>query len=295
MKMNRLALYIPIFLLVLIIVAGAADYSTRTSSCMWCHKEQARFAQWMGKRLVKEKRGFSHELISCAKCHIDGAAEGTLISRLRGLLHTVAYLPGQLDPRRPAIASTLERVRIPSSNCRHCHLASIKRKEVYKRDLTPDIKAIGLRMDHKKHVIASEDTCAKCHERYKKDGEVDKGVNYAEVNHLACDACHISASHSYKAGKRFPMTSEEMEEAMENAWQKMSKNPRWMVLFPSKESCKRCHNGKIHFKTRIFLSSCPTGNDYDNCVKCHPALTPEKFRDLKRAPKKLTRLEHGLE
>ncbi len=292
--MNRLTLYGISFIVLLIGVMVAADYSTRTSACMMCHTEQAKFAHWMKKRLVQEKKGFSHELISCAKCHIQGAAKGTVMSRFRGLLHTISYIPGQLDPRSPAIAAEMEKTRIPSDNCRHCHLASIKRKTVFTRDLTVDLKNIGLSMDHKKHVIASEDTCAKCHERYKKQGEVDKTVNYAEVNHLACDACHTSASHSYQAGRFLPIEPGKMGEAMEAAWMKLSTNPRWMVAFPSKETCKRCHNGKIHFKTRIFLSSCPTGEDYDNCVKCHPTMTREIFRNLKKTQKRLAFIEPDL-
>ncbi|MFH0960122.1 MAG: hypothetical protein V1897_15625, partial [Pseudomonadota bacterium] len=34
---------------------------------------------------------------------------------------------------------------------------------------------------------------------------------------------------------------------------------------------------KIHYKTKIFLSDCRVGNNYENCRKCHPTMTREFF------------------
>jgi uncharacterized CHY-type Zn-finger protein len=142
-------------------------------------------------------------------------------------------------------------------------------------------------MDHRKHVLARDDTCARCHERYKeKTGDADRGVNYAEVNHLACDSCHSSASHSYRSATLVPMTQEQYRGARQAAWDRLSSNPRWMVAMPSELSCRRCHNGQIHYKTKIFLADCRVGADYENCLKCHPAMTRQYFdRYLKERDK----------
>jgi hypothetical protein len=148
-------------------------------------------------------------------------------------------------------------------------------------------------MDHRKHVLAREDTCAKCHERYKEKDTADRSVNYAEVNHLSCDSCHSFASHAYRAGTLFPLAPKDYEEARDKAWQTLATNPRWMVAIPSEQTCRRCHDGKIHYKTKVFLSDCRQGDNYENCVKCHPIMTRQYFdqywkerRSLTSAPEK---------
>lgn len=290
--MRQLLAYIALIGLVLLVVGGAAELSIRSSTCMACHGMEASFARWMTGRLKAEKKGFGHELIACADCHIKGAPARTALSRLRGLLHTVTYLVPQIDPRKPEVTGIFTRTRIPSENCQYCHLASLNRKAVYVKDLPAGLKKIGLTMDHRKHVLTRDDTCARCHERYKADDKADKGVNYLEVNHLACDSCHSMASHSYRADRLLPMNQPEYLTARETAWKTLSTNPRWMVAMPSEKSCRRCHNGKIHFKTRIFLANCREGNNYDTCVKCHPIMTKDYFEQYKRERKK-SRLASG--
>ena len=74
-----------------------------------------------------------------------------------------------------------------------------------------------------------------------------------------------------------PMTQEQYRGARQAAWDRLSSNPRWMVAMPSELSCRRCHNGQIHYKTKIFLADCRVGADYENCLKCHPAMTRQYF------------------
>jgi len=279
--MSRVLGYITAVLAVILVVAGAGDLSTRSVTCMACHTREAAYAEWMAAKLKAEKRGFSHELIACAQCHLEGAAAGTIGSRFEGLLHAVTYLVPQIDPRgRGLTGLTAARVRIPSANCKYCHAGALVRKAVMLRDLPPRLREIGLAMDHGKHVVTREDTCARCHERYKEkdQGVADKDVNYAEVNHLNCDACHTYASHAYRAGHILPQSEREFQAAREAVWKSLEGNPRWMVAIPTEKSCRRCHNGKIHFKTRIFEADCRNGSNYETCVKCHPLMTREFFK-----------------
>jgi nitrate/TMAO reductase-like tetraheme cytochrome c subunit len=274
--------YVISFIAVCILVAGAADLSTRSATCSACHTREGAFAQWMSARLVTEKKGFGHELIGCASCHIEGGAANGWASRFRGLLHIVEYITPQLDPRSAAAGEgeSARREVAPSRNCEYCHLGAIVRKAVLMKDLPEGLREIGLVMDHRKHVVAREDTCAKCHERYKnpETREADKTVNYAEVNHLGCVSCHRSASHSYRKRHQPSLTgADERKRSEEAAWKALEKNPRWMVALPSEETCRRCHDGRIHYKTKVFLAQCRTGNDYDACVKCHPLMTRAYF------------------
>ncbi len=287
--MGRWVYYIVGIVLTLLVVVAAAEISVRSATCMVCHQQEASFTRWMASKLKAEKKGFSHELIACADCHMQGSPQGTVTSRLRGLLHAVTYFVPQLDPRRPPVSGLFTEPRVPRENCQFCHLASLWRKEVKLRDLTPGLKKIGLVMDHRKHVMARDDTCARCHERYKKNGtgEADRMVTFTEVNHLACDSCHTRASHLYRAEHLLPMTEKQYTVAREKAWEQLSANPRWMVAIPTEKSCRRCHDGQIHFKTKIFVADCRTGTNFDNCVKCHPIMTREYFEQYLKEREKI--------
>lgn len=269
--------------IVLIAVAGLGELSVQSATCMACHTQEASFSQWMSMRLKAEKKGFSHELIACADCHMKGGAARTVGSRLDGLLHAITYFVPQLDPRRPQVSGLYTTTKAPRENCQYCHLAAINRKQVHLKDLPPDLAKIGLVMDHRKHVLARDDTCAKCHERYKENAATpDKQVAYTEVNHLTCDSCHTRASHSYRSGQMLPLTDRQFVEARDEAWIQLSKNPRWMVAMPSEQSCRRCHNGKIHYKTKIFLADCRNGKNFEDCLKCHPLMTKEYFEQYRQ-------------
>jgi hypothetical protein len=279
--MRRGFIYVIGLAVIAFIVAGVAEFSVRSSTCMACHRQEAEFAKWMSAKLRDQNKGFSHELIGCADCHISGSPARTVMSRLRGLLHLTSYIVPQIDPRQPQTFGLFNRTRVPTENCQYCHYASVYQKSVYVKDLPAGLSQIGLTMDHRKHVLARDDTCAKCHERFKgpEDTVADKAVNYSEVNHLACYSCHSFASHYYRSGHLLPMPEQSYGKARNEAWERLTTNPRWMVAFPAEAMCRRCHNGKIHYKTRIFESDCRTGNNFENCLKCHPLMTKDYFEN----------------
>ncbi len=275
-------------LLIAVIIIYGAYVATSSASCMLCHRVEAAYSDWMTKETRERKKGFAHEMIACADCHMQGNPERTVASRFRSLLHVVTYIVPQMDPREQGTRGLFNRTRVPSENCQYCHYASVYRKEVYLKDLPVGLKEIGLVMDHRKHVLAKENTCSRCHERYKSPDQssADKSVNYAEVNHMACDSCHSYASHAYRSGQILPLSEAQYQEAKEQAWRALSTNPRWMVAIPSEQTCRRCHNGQIHYKTRIFAAECRTGTDFDNCLKCHPLMTRSYFDEyLRKKPR----------
>lgn len=284
---------IGVVLLAAVIFLGAAEMASRSASCMLCHRQEAAYSTWMTEKSREEKRGFAHEMIACADCHIQGHPERTAGSRFRSLLHLVTYVVPQIDPREHGTTGLFNRRNAPSENCQFCHYASVYRKAVYLKDLPEGLKKIGLVMDHRKHVLAKQNTCSRCHERYKSpdDAIADKGVNYAEVNHMACDSCHSYASHAYRRDRLLPMSEAEYRVSRKQAWESLSTNPRWMVAMPSEKTCRRCHNGQIHYKTRIFSAECRTGVNYDNCLKCHPLMTKSYFEEYLKGRQKSASIE----
>ncbi len=283
-------------LLAVIVVAAMGEVSLRSQTCMVCHKQEASYANWMKNRLLAEKKGFSHELVACADCHIEGSPNNTVASRFRGILHTLTYVVPQFDPRKPQITGLFNKTTVPSENCKTCHFAATYRNTVFKKDMpTEDLKLIGMQMDHRKHVFARENTCSKCHERYKdqEGSKIDKEVNYSEVNHMACDSCHSLASHAFRSGQIFPVTIDQFTNIQDDAWDRLSTNPRWMVSFPSEKTCRRCHNGQIHYKTRIFKSECRESYNLENCLKCHPTMTQEWLDGYKKKRESRTYAAQG--
>ena len=210
--MGRGVWYIVAVGLVIIVAVGVTgEYSVRSATCMACHSQEASFAQWMAGRLKAEKKGFAHELIACADCHIQGSAAGTPVSRLRGLLHIVSYVVPQIEPRQ---AATRRAVQQNAYSKRKLPVLSFG-GDIPQRGLSQRPSSRSSRRSAWSWTIANtcwhrDDTCAKCHERYKEQGtaQADKAVTYTDVNHLACDSCHTSASHAYRGDRLLPMTDQ---------------------------------------------------------------------------------------
>jgi len=90
-----------------------------------------------------------------------------------------------------------------------------------------------------------------------------------------------------------PIPEQEYLNAREAAWKRLSTNPRWMVGIPSEQTCRRCHNGKIHYKTQIFVADCRDGKNYENCLKCHPLMTKEYFEQYRKEREKVEAASNG--
>lgn len=268
-----------IVIVVLVVLMGA-DYSVRSQSCELCHHKEAGYASWLITEKAKE--GFSHDQIACADCHLEGASQGLSSAKIKGAAHVIGNIIPFIDPREPRMVNPVVE-GIPSKNCIYCHVSFDKIDEMNEDDLPENLKEIGLAMGHKKHYETALNECAVCHERFKsKDGELveDKGVNYREYSHMTCDSCHKYVAHAYKKFENL-LSNITYDEAVQNAWADLNKNRRWKVDIPSEESCRRCHSGKFHFQKRIFLADRIKDDNYKNCLKCHPSMTPKFFNEYK--------------
>ncbi len=100
--------------------------------------------------------------------------------------------------------------------------------------------------------------CGQCHLREKVDASgkkiVDKTVNFAARNPVACSGCHENVTPLNHPGKPLPL--------------------------PTEEVCQKCHHGKIHGKFVIFRAECEDLSDQSNCTKCHPYYVAEKAGNL---------------
>ena len=91
--------------------------------------------------------------------------------------------------------------------------------------------------------------CGQCHLMKKKEREgtiIDKTVNFAARNPIACAGCHEDV---------YPIS-----------------HPGEPLSMPTEETCRKCHHGIIHGKFLIFKANCEYLNNTENCVKCHPKI-----------------------
>ena len=64
--------YLLIGFFVVALASASGEVSIRSFSCKACHQRQADYVRWMTDQLKIQNKGFSHELIACADCHIEG-------------------------------------------------------------------------------------------------------------------------------------------------------------------------------------------------------------------------------
>jgi hypothetical protein len=109
-----------------------------------------------------------------------------------GLLHIVNYVVPQIEPDGPNAEFSTERVFQAKAAG---YVWRRYRKEVYLRD-SSRAQEDRPGHDHRKHVLARDDTCQMSRALQEQEPPRRKAVTYTDVNHLACDSCHTSASHA---------------------------------------------------------------------------------------------------
>ncbi len=283
-KSVRLIILVIGVLIAILVAATGMDYSIHSNSCELCHRKEAGYSRWLITQ--KGKHGFSHDQVACADCHFEGASERLLSAKIKGVGHVIRNIVPLIDPREEPVKPVVE--KIPAENCRHCHRSFDKIDEMDRGDLPVSLKEIGLAMGHRKHYETANNECATCHVRSKmKEGKLqaDKGVNYREYSHMTCDSCHRYVAHAYKKFEGITSSNITYDKAFRKAWVDLNKNTRWKVDIPSEESCRRCHQGKFHFQKMIFLADRIRDNNYTNCLRCHPSMTPEFFNSYKEGIK----------
>lgn len=277
------------FFLVLIVVGTSflvgcnLNPSERSSYCKSCHEGKG-VSYVESSRFHKDFRLGKRE---CIDCHSDKGVIGSAENQARDISHfLIRYTTSEL------YASALPGKRYSNEQCLFCHESSSKIEEMESIDLPEKLKKIGLKFDHLTHLDLSDFSkddqrelralegktalspeekermeflqkvkranCAQCHGKDKvaPDGRkyVDKYVNYIAEDPMLCTACHEDIDFLRHPGR-----------------------PDERPGIPREESCRRCHDGKLHGNAnlRVFLSDCESA-DKENCSKCHPGYLAEK-------------------
>ena len=251
---------------------GMVLYNQSSSFCLKCHYNDGRYIEI-------DLRSPAHQGIAegtspgCMSCHPDKAIETVFarnVDKVQKFSQRAANLKLNdiVDPKET----------YPTDECLVCHPS---RLEVMQRDdyllPTDGLREIGLMLNKKLHyqfetftpedaqryqelrskTVRTEEAneelqllekirtgnCGQCHIQ-NREQIVDKGVNFIARNPITCAGCHEDA--------------------------KTSTHPGEMLQFPSRETCRKCHHGKIHGKFMMFKADCDDQIETEHCVKCHP-------------------------
>lgn len=259
--------------------------SERSGFCLTCHR-----AEGVYKNLdlsASHHSSYREKEKACAACHSDKTLGRSLRTNARHIEAFSADVTSVRLYERELLGETDR-----DEMCLSCHTDALEKKEMDVFELPLKLKKLGLNYDHFVHRaykrFSAEDTrdlkilekkkeegtlsaeevgrlellskiaranCAGCHEktRVSESGQTfdDKNINYAARNPMLCTACHYDIDLVQHPGKK-------------------------KGQLPSEESCRRCHDGKLHGgNLRVFLADCENGAERSECVKCHPSYSQE--------------------
>ncbi|MDP8256485.1 MAG: NapC/NirT family cytochrome c [Candidatus Alcyoniella australis] len=278
MAVNPFAVFAGLLLLGVVGLSAMVQYNQANDFCLKCHHQRGPYQpidleSTAHEPYVKNLRSEAH--VNCLECHTD--------KELINFFELVAVRAGRgfdelTNP--PRMQAPREGPQYADELCLRCHYKILETDEIKGQrllELSDRLRVIGLRFSHQRHFqvrawtpelerrleqinlgqiqVEHEELeflqrarlghCAQCHDRFYADpSNADKNVNLYTSNPMSCAACHLDADPQNHPGK--------------------------VLGLPSERSCRRCHNGVLHGRMRMFLADMDS-EDKQPCVKCHPA------------------------
>lgn len=159
-------IYIVLFLIVL---AGAAEYTSRPSFCPTCHYMESFYQSW---------RVSAHNKVDCVECHFEPGLSGVIKGKLNGLVQIVSYVSSTYKKRKPW-------AEIPDNTCSRsgCH-----ERQAF-QDTTYEFKGVSFNHKHHLQELRRGKTlkCTSCH------SQIVQGT-HIEVTESTCFNCHFKKS-----------------------------------------------------------------------------------------------------
>ncbi len=260
---------------------GMVAYNQTSTFCQSCHTNRGTYFSL--DLNIPAHKGINNGGKNCLSCHSDKALE-------MQVFNSIKKIP-QYSQRVANLAiqdQVHSKQAYNDDDCMQCHPEILELEQVPEYALPLRVKDLGVKYSHdihyrfkyfqpedeerwktllKKGNLTEEDqeefallekirhgNCESCHNQQKVDEfgnkYVDKTVNFTARNPIGCIGCHEEARPTVHPGN-------EME-------------------FPTKETCYKCHHGKLHGKFVIFLADCEGEQGKEHCVKCHPQYQQEK-------------------
>lgn len=225
-----------VILLLVILTAGAAEYTSRPSFCPTCHYMESFYQSW---------RTSAHNKVDCVECHFEPGIAGTIKGKLNGLVQIVSYISLTYKNRKPW-------AEIPDNTCARsgCHEKQAIQDTLY------DFK--GISFSHKNHLqeLRRGKTlkCISCH------SQIVQGT-HIEVTVATCFNCHFKKSddpeHKYDK-----LSDCKTCHKWENKTKEQMASYRYdhTNVVQLKMSCTGCH-------TNVIAGNGEVGKE--RCFQCH--------------------------
>jgi hypothetical protein len=234
---KRFLLFSGIYLgLFLVLLAGAAEYTSRPSFCPTCHYMESFYNSW---------KTSAHNKVDCVECHFEPGISGTIKGKANGLVQIVNYVTMSYKKRKPW-------AEIPDNTCNRvgCHETQQFKDSVYDFE--------GVAFSHKHHLEdfrrGKKLKCISCH------SQIVQGT-HMEVTGSTCFNCHFKKSddpeHKY----------DKLSQC--NTCHAFDKKPKEVLaslrynhvnVVEKKYSCEGCHSAVVQGKGEVGK---------ERCFQCH--------------------------
>jgi hypothetical protein len=247
---KRFLLFTGIYIfLFLLLVSGAAEYTSRPSFCPTCHYMETFYHSW---------RTSAHNKVDCVECHFEPGISGTVRGKLNGLVQIVNYVSLSYKKRKPW-------AEIPDNTCARsgCH------EKQALQDSTYNFK--GVQFSHKNHLQEMRRgktlKCTSCH------SQIVQGT-HMEVTVQTCFLCHFKKSDDPEHN------SEKLTQCTNcHKWENKSKEEMasyrydHSLVVQNKMDCQGCHSNTVAGKGDVGK---------ERCFQCHfENERLDKFNDTK--------------
>ena len=159
--------------ILLLLTAGAAWYTSRPQFCRSCHNMEPYYQSWQES---------SHKDVSCIECHFAPGLGGKVRGKLLGLVQLAKYVTASEGPRPAA--------EIPDASCLRsgCHETRL---------LSGKVDYHGIPFDHTSHLEGARRwgtlRCTSCH------NQIVQGSQHMTVTKSTCFLCHFKGQE-FNAG-----------------------------------------------------------------------------------------------
>lgn len=219
----------------LILTAGLAAFTSRSSFCVTCHYMQPFYDSW---------KSSSHNKVECIECHFAPGLKGAIAGKLNGLVQLVKYTSLTYKKSRPW-------AEIPDESCLRtgCHEARLLKGRVNYKE--------GVVFDHAPHLgelkRGKKLRCTSCH------SQIVQGLHIT-VTATACYLCHFKAEEGGAPPKQAECTVCHARDVMERRSKAGELCYDHGIVLREKLACQTCHSHTV-------MGTGPVAKQ--NCFACH--------------------------
>lgn len=230
---KRVLLFSGIYLgLFIVLLAGAAEYTSRPSFCPTCHYMETFYNSWKTSQ---------HNKVDCVECHFEPGISGTIKGKINGLVQIANYVTMSYKKRKPW-------AEIPDNTCARsgCHETQQFQDSVYNFN--------GVSFSHKNHLEdlkrGKKLKCISCH------SQIVQGT-HMEVTGSTCFNCHFKKSDDPE--HKFDKLSDcNTCHGFENKPKEVLANLRYnhVNVVEKKYDCGSCHSAVVQGKGEVGKERC---------------------------------------